>query len=83
VKAAETVAVCGTRSGYQKHVREDTSPCTPCRIANREYMRKYRERPGVMDKELDRNLARSRALWRLAHLHPTQFAILVDEEMGR
>lgn len=31
-KAAE----CGTRSGYQKHVREKTEICPPCRQANTE-----------------------------------------------
>lgn len=28
------VAECGTRSGYQKHVRERTAICQPCREAN-------------------------------------------------
>ncbi len=27
-------AKCGTRSGYQKHLREKTEICTPCRDAN-------------------------------------------------
>lgn len=26
--------VCGTRGGYQKHLREKTEICTPCRQAN-------------------------------------------------
>ena len=27
-------AKCGTRSGYGKHLREQTEPCPPCRQAN-------------------------------------------------
>jgi hypothetical protein len=34
VKKKRGPAVCGTRSGYQKHVRERTEICPPCRQAN-------------------------------------------------
>lgn len=34
VKKKRGPAVCGTRSGYQKHVREKTEICGPCRQAN-------------------------------------------------
>jgi hypothetical protein len=74
---------CGTYAGYQTHGREGTTPCTPCRRANRAYIQEYRKRPGIADKQARESAARSRALWRLADLHPAQFQILVDEEMGR
>jgi len=34
VKTKRGPAECGTRSGYQKHVREKTEICPPCRQAN-------------------------------------------------
>jgi len=34
VKKKRGPAECGTRSGYQKHVREKTEICPPCRQAN-------------------------------------------------
>lgn len=43
-KDPEPVAVCGTLSAYQRHVRRKEQPCDPCRQANREHMAQYRER---------------------------------------
>jgi len=34
VKAKRGPAQCGTRPGYQKHLREKTAICAPCRQAN-------------------------------------------------
>lgn len=33
-RKAQEPAKCGTRSGYQKHLREKTEICQPCRQAN-------------------------------------------------
>lgn len=35
-------AVCGTDPGYQRHVRERTTPCAPCREARRLRMAEWR-----------------------------------------
>lgn len=32
----------GTRSGYHRHLREETPPCDDCRRANREHQRTLR-----------------------------------------
>ena len=34
--------VCGTYSGYQKHIRDKVTPCFPCKAARAEYTRNYR-----------------------------------------
>lgn len=38
------VAKCGTYSGYQKHLREKTDICAPCRKAKNEANRKQKQR---------------------------------------
>lgn len=43
VNARRSEAVCGTYSGYQKHLRTDETPCYPCKAARAEYTRKYRK----------------------------------------
>lgn len=35
--------VCGTYSGYQKHIRDKETPCFPCKAARSEYTRNYRK----------------------------------------
>jgi hypothetical protein len=40
VEASVPIA-CGTNSGYQKHIRDGTPPCVPCRMAHTENARKY------------------------------------------
>lgn len=37
-------AVCGTYSGYQKHIRAQEAACYPCKAARAEYTRNYRKR---------------------------------------
>lgn len=39
--------VCGTYSGYQKHIREKEPPCFPCKAARAEYTRNYRKLKAV------------------------------------
>jgi hypothetical protein len=33
---------CGTRPGYEKHLRDKTTPCSPCRQANTEAAARFR-----------------------------------------
>lgn len=74
---------CGTSAGYQVHRKRSETPCGPCRTAQAEYMRQYRKRnPAKYVDELRRNNAQSRALWRLAELHPDEFRRLVLEELA-
>lgn len=74
-------AECGTYAAYQQHRANGEIPCAACRRANAVYKRRYRRRPEVRDVEARENAARSRALWRLARLHPAQFQILYREEL--
>jgi uncharacterized coiled-coil DUF342 family protein len=39
--------VCGTYSGYQKHIRDKATPCLPCKAARSEYTRNYRKARAV------------------------------------
>lgn len=39
--------VCGTYSGYQKHIRAKETPCFPCKAARAEYTRNYRKLKAV------------------------------------
>jgi len=39
--------VCGTYSGYQKHIRDKETPCYPCKSARAEYTRNYRKLKAV------------------------------------
>ena len=41
VNARRSEAVCGTSSGYQKHIREKKTPCYACKAARAEYKRNY------------------------------------------
>lgn len=75
---------CGTYAGYQQHIRLKDKPCTPCRIANREYARKYRaENEAVRRRELEYTTARTRAIARLIALHPAQWDALLTQERSR
>lgn len=42
VNARKSEPVCGTYSGYQKHIRGKETPCYPCKAARAEYTRNYR-----------------------------------------
>lgn len=39
--------VCGTYSGYQKHIRDKVTPCFACKAARAEYTRNYRRLKAV------------------------------------
>ena len=40
-------SACGTRTGYDSHLREGTTPCPPCRAAVAQYQRDYQHRRGA------------------------------------
>ncbi|MDQ0102328.1 hypothetical protein J2T10_001974 [Paenarthrobacter nicotinovorans] len=44
VNARRETPVCGTYSGYQRHIRDKKTPCLPCKAARAEYTRNYRKR---------------------------------------
>lgn len=74
----------GTDAGYQCHRRANETPCDACRAARAAYVRdlrtsnpEYRER-GRLD-----NMARNRAMRRLAKQRPSEFYALFVEELDR
>lgn len=77
-----TPAPCGTYAGYQRHRKQRTATCEPCRTANREYMRSFREsRPDIVATEVVRQAARERAAWKLVAEHRERFRELYLAEM--
>lgn len=73
----------GTPAGYQAHRKAGEDACSACRTAAAEYAREYRKKPEQRRRASTYNSARSRALTRLAKLHPAQFEILLNEELDR
>lgn len=72
----------GTYAGYQRHRLDGESACTPCRDANRAYMRDFRaRRPDVAERERAGSRASSRALWRLADMHRDEYDRLYADEL--
>jgi len=41
-------AQCGTTSGYERHRRNNETPCDHCATARREYQQEWRARGGVI-----------------------------------
>jgi hypothetical protein len=64
------------------HYREKSPYCDTCRAFRTAYTRKRRENPDRKSRDNRSNAARSRALWRLAALHPEDFERLYLEEIG-
>lgn len=44
VNTRRSEPVCGTYSGYQRHIRDKETPCYPCKAARAEYTRNWRQR---------------------------------------
>ena len=38
---ARKVAQCGTRAGYNRHIKQGTPTCAECRLAQTEGVKKY------------------------------------------
>jgi hypothetical protein len=71
----------GTYAGWNWHQRTKTPMCEPCREAARAYRRRWRTRNPAARLEDERmTKVRSRALWKLAAIHPTEFHALVADE---
>lgn len=73
---------CGTYAAVQRHKRRGEQVCTPCLVAQREYMRAYREKNGTQ-RDYEYSRAYMRATQRLRALHPAQFEVLLAEERDR
>ena len=69
----------GTYAMSQRHRKRGETPCTACLIAQREYMRAYREKNGT-DRDYRYTRAYDRATQRLREMHPGQFKALLAEE---
>jgi hypothetical protein len=78
----KSVPSCGEAAGYLQHSRIGEKPCDACREARRLYMAAYRARkaPGAVHAAMA-NRAASRAVWRLRHMHPTEYDLLFADEM--
>lgn len=72
----------GTYAMALRHRKAGEKPCTPCLIAQREYMREYRAKNGTQ-RDYDYGLAYRRASERLRALHPAQWQALLAEERDR
>ena len=71
----------GTISGYALHSERREVPCSECTSAKRQYDReRFRSHPTKSERNRQNARARSRALARLARLHPAQFDALMAQE---
>lgn len=50
VNIRKAVPVCGTHSGYQKHIRDKSTTCFACRAARAEYTRNYRKKLSTISR---------------------------------
>ncbi|MCW2767614.1 MAG: hypothetical protein JWO11_3573 [Nocardioides sp.] len=74
----------GTYASYQQCLKRPEGTCEPCRKAGAEYMRQWRkDRPLAYGRERAKTNARGRAWARLAHMQPTLFQALYQEELER
>jgi len=71
---------CGTYAAYQRHIKRGERPDTKCRKAAAEYSRRRRQNPEVRRRQVAQDTARTRALSRLAKMHPAQYRVLYEEE---
>ena len=73
---------CGTRAGWNIHMRRGEQVCEPCQAANTAYQRARRAKGGpAIERERAMVRAREAALWRLKDLHRADFDLLVADEM--
>jgi len=78
-----SVAECGTPSGYQRHHRAGEYACDPCKAAHAAYVAEYNADPERTVRRRQENLARGRALQRLAKSFPAEYGVLLVEERKR
>lgn len=72
----------GTYAGFQVHRKEGKRPCGACRDAYNTYQRGFRNQGDYKQQERRLNSARSKALWRLAARHRTEFRDLVNQVLA-
>lgn len=73
----------GTYGGYQRCKRRPDKACADCRRANREYIAGWRQKnPALHGVNATVQMARDRALRRLAVEFPVEFKALYDEELS-
>ena len=72
---------CGDYAGVSEHNRNKTPLCDACKLARRQYMRRRRTDDKIRVAERTLNAARSRALWKLADRHRTEFDNLMKAEV--
>jgi ketosteroid isomerase-like protein len=79
-RRADVSAACGTRSGYERHKRNDEIACADCKAAAAAYMRRHR----TGNEEYRANQAalqriRDEALLRLARIYRREYEALYAE----
>jgi hypothetical protein len=72
----------GTYAGWNAHKRRGIPMCQPCRDAAAAYKKRWLDAAkGRREKDREFTKAQSRALWRLAAIHPREFRALVADEL--
>ncbi len=75
---------CGTYRGYQRHRRQKTPTCEPCRRANADYHAMRRElNPSLRVTDRRTEAARWRARVRLSEEYVDRYRELLAEERAR
>lgn len=84
----EVHAICGSNSGYQRHLKRDEEPCRPCRDAHNVYWAAYiadHPEQAESNKRVARlySRARARAHKRLAEEFPEVYREFLAEERAK
>ncbi|MGX7727562.1 hypothetical protein [Rhodococcus sp. 5G237] len=76
--------LCGTVSGYERHLRERTTTCEPCKTARREYQREWRARGGVQVPTRTKAINVPKMLLAEMYLNsPIELQERIEKELGR
>lgn len=70
---------CGTRNGYQAHVRNKERACDACREASTAYQRQLREDPAFRNREAQQQHFRNVAATILIERHRAEFRRIVRQ----
>lgn len=76
------MAECGTYAGYQRHKLRNEVACQPCREANRDYLREWRNRPGNRAQGRAYGKAYNRAQADLIDVHRAEFNALLTKRLS-
>lgn len=72
----------GTSAGYQRHRKDDEPACGPCRAAQAEKTRRFREDPVRRLQARQMSKAQHRAAWRLVDEHREAYEQYYAEELA-